>query len=78
MLVLSRKSNQSIVIDSDITVTVLETHGKRVRIGIEAPNDVKIIRAELEQSPRPIRSAISSPVIDEPSRDTNRTISTTV
>jgi carbon storage regulator len=47
MLVLSRKPGEKVVIANDITVTVLEVHGNRVRVGIEAPEDVRILRAEL-------------------------------
>jgi carbon storage regulator len=47
MLVLSRKSNESILIDSDIRITVLGIRGNQVRLGIEAPNHVKLMRAEL-------------------------------
>lgn len=47
MLVLSRKSNQSIVIGANIKIQVLKISGNTVRIGIEAPNDVKILRGEL-------------------------------
>ena len=47
MLVLSRKANEEIVIAGEIRVRVLEVHGNRVRIGIEAPRDVTILRDEL-------------------------------
>lgn len=46
MLVLSRKSGESIIID-DIKVTVVKLDRNRVRIGIEAPEDKKILRGEL-------------------------------
>lgn len=48
MLVLSRKANESVVIDDRIIVTVLGIHGGKVRIGIEAPGEVPIRRQELE------------------------------
>jgi carbon storage regulator len=51
MLVLSRRKQQNLVIDDRITVTVLEVKGKTVRLGIEAPKDVPIRRAELEARP---------------------------
>ena len=47
MLVLSRKMNQRIVIGSDTVVRVLSVHGGRVRLGIEAPKNVKVLRGEL-------------------------------
>lgn len=47
MLVLSRRAGESVVLGDDITVTVLEVRGDVVRIGIDAPRDVKVHRAEL-------------------------------
>lgn len=47
MLVLSRKANETIVLDNAIEVTVLEILGERVKIGINAPRDVPIVRQEL-------------------------------
>ena len=47
MLVLSRREKESIVIDGDITVTILEIRGNHVRLGIEAPKDVNVWRGEL-------------------------------
>ena len=47
MLVLSRKADESIDIDGRIKVKILKIKGNRVRIGIEAPDDVAIVRSEL-------------------------------
>ncbi len=47
MLVLSRKPGERVVIGNNITVTVVEVIGNRIRIGIDAPGDVRILRAEL-------------------------------
>ena len=47
MLVLTRKRNESIVIGDDIEVRVLSVVGEKVRIGIEAPRDVRIFRKEI-------------------------------
>ena len=47
MLVLTRKPGEKIVIEGGIVVTVLQIEGCRVRIGIEAPEDVRILRGEL-------------------------------
>ena len=47
MLVLARKKNESIVIREDVVVTVVEVRGDKVRLGIEAPKDVKVHRREV-------------------------------
>jgi carbon storage regulator len=47
MLVLTRKSNQSIMIGDDIEVSVLAIMGEKVRIGIEAPRSVPVFRKEV-------------------------------
>ena len=47
MLVLSRKSNETIKIGDDIEIRILEVKGDTVRIGIEAPKSVDILRGEL-------------------------------
>jgi carbon storage regulator len=47
MLVLTRKSNQSIMIGDDIEVSVLSIMGEKVRIGIQAPRDVPVFREEV-------------------------------
>ena len=49
MLVLSRKTNESIVIDGNITISVLQVKGKIVRLGIEAPKEIPIRRKELRE-----------------------------
>ena len=47
MLVLTRKQNEKIRIGDSITITVLRMKGKAVRLGIEAPHDISVIRGEL-------------------------------
>lgn len=47
MLVLSRRTNESIVIAGNITVTVLEIRGDHVRIGIDAPREITVHREEI-------------------------------
>jgi carbon storage regulator len=47
MLVLSRKKNESIVINNDITVVVVEIRGDKVRLGVEAPKDIPVHRREV-------------------------------
>ena len=48
MLVLSRKESEKIMLGDSIVVTIVRVSGDRVRIGIEAPSDVLILRKELE------------------------------
>ena len=47
MLVLSRKKNESIIINDNITVTVIEIRGDKVRLGIEAPKEITVHRQEV-------------------------------
>jgi carbon storage regulator len=47
MLVLTRKSNQSIMIGDDVEVSVLSVMGDKVRIGIQAPQDIPVFRTEI-------------------------------
>ena len=75
MLVLTRKQNEKIRIGPSITITVLRMKGKAVRLGIEAPEDISVIRGELcfelgdedgreTTAPRRVKSA-SKPVRSE-------------
>ncbi len=50
MLVLSRKPGESLLIGNDVVLTVVEVRGNRVRIGIEAPKEVKVLREELPRT----------------------------
>jgi carbon storage regulator len=47
MLVLSRKKNESIVIDEKIVITIVEIRGDKVRLGIDAPKEVPVHRSEV-------------------------------
>lgn len=47
MLVLTRKSDEKILIGDDIVITVLRTKGKAVRLGIEAPSHMRVLRGEI-------------------------------
>lgn len=47
MLVLTRKANQSIMIGDDIEVSVLSVMGEKVRIGIQAPQEIPVFRTEI-------------------------------
>jgi carbon storage regulator CsrA len=55
VLVLTRKLGEKVRIDDDVIVTVLEIQGSRVRIGIDAPPEVKITREELLGNAWPMR-----------------------
>ncbi len=52
MLVLSRKKNESIVINDDINIVVVEIRGDKVRLGIEAPKNVPVHRQEVYEAIR--------------------------
>jgi carbon storage regulator CsrA len=69
MLVLSRKLNQEIVIGDGIKVRILKIKGNTVRLGIDAPRDVKVIRGELpvQQDLPKSPEANAKPVAAEPS-----------
>ncbi len=60
MLVLTRKTNQSIMIGDDIEVSVLAIMGEKVRIGISAPRDVPVFRQEVYLEIQDERSAQGS------------------
>jgi len=47
MLVLTRKPGEKVVIDGNITVTVVKINGNQVRLAFDAPDDVRILRGEL-------------------------------
>jgi len=50
MLVLSRRKNESIVIDDSIIITVVEVRGDKVRLGIQAPRDIPVHRREVYEA----------------------------
>ena len=52
MLVLTRRTNQSIVIGPDVTITVVEIRGEQVRLGISAPRHVSVHREEVHDAIR--------------------------
>jgi carbon storage regulator len=53
MLVLSRRESEKIRLGDSIVVTVVRLAGDRVRLGIEAPADIVVLRGELEEDARP-------------------------
>jgi carbon storage regulator CsrA len=64
MLVLSRKKSEQIQIGENITITVLRVKGSAVQIGVDAPNNVKILRSELSFDPpaAPVQAAVRTTV----------------
>jgi carbon storage regulator len=61
MLVLSRKKNESIVINNDITIVVVEIRGDKVRLGVEAPKEVPVHRREVYDAIQRRNSTLSTP-----------------
>lgn len=65
MLVLTRKAAQQIQIGNNIVITILHVKGQTVRVGIEAPRDVRVIRSEIKH--KEVRSeTLSEPAPAEP------------
>ncbi len=62
MLVLSRKSMERIQIGENVVVTVLEIHGNKVRIGIDAPKEVRVLRSELKEVIPDVRADVGSDI----------------
>ena len=69
MLVLSRKANETIVVGEAIEVTVLEILGERVKIGINAPRDITIVRQELLHQSQSEPLAAAPPAKSPPTGD---------
>lgn len=67
MLVLSRKKNESIVINDDITIVVVEIRGDKVRLGVEAPKEVPVHRNEVYEAIRRSQLADQSQLSDHAS-----------
>lgn len=63
MLVLSRKQNERIRVGDSVVVTIVRVSGDKVRIGIEAPPDVRVLRDELEPCDALGSSAIKATVV---------------
>jgi carbon storage regulator len=57
MLILSRRESESICLGDDIVLTIVRVSGEKVRIGIEAPSHIKVLRNELEVDVSPKASA---------------------
>ena len=67
MLVLSRKPNESIVINGNVTVSVLRVDNENVRIGVEAPLEIPVMRKEIyEEIKNNNEAGTASPKLKEP------------
>ena len=76
MLVLSRKKNESIIINDDITVVVVEIRGDKVRLGIEAPKEVPVHRNEVYEAIRRSEQQTNQPQVTGPPREADTTNAT--
>jgi len=65
MLVLSRKKNESIIINDDITIVVVEIRGDKVRLGIEAPKEVPVHRHEVYEAIRRSEQQVDKQPVSE-------------
>jgi len=61
MLVLSRKKNESIVINGNICIEILQIKGKQIRLGITAPSSMKVLRGELPGRDSSVQRSQSNP-----------------
>lgn len=65
MLVLTRKLQQQIQVGDNITITILRVSGKTVRVGIQAPRDMRVVRAELPRRDTAVAADSSAETSDE-------------
>ncbi|MFI1991362.1 carbon storage regulator CsrA [Actinoplanes sp. NPDC020271] len=61
MLVLTRRAGESVMIGDDVVITVLETRGDVIRLGIQAPRDVQVHREEVYRELQEANRAAASP-----------------
>jgi carbon storage regulator len=63
MLVLGRKTDESLLVGNDIVITILSIEGDRVKVGINAPRDITILRSEVrERLQRAAQDPTTAPV----------------
>jgi len=65
MLVLTRKANEQIQIGDNVVITILQVKGQLVRVGIEAPREIRVLRSEL---PRADEAPFENPMTEPPNR----------
>ena len=66
MLILTRRAGETVMIGSDVTITVLGVKGNQVRIGINAPKDVAVHREEIYERIQSEKSAGETSAADSP------------
>ena len=69
MLILSRKTNEKIMIGEDISISIIEIRGDQVRIGVDAPKSEKVFRQEVfdaikAENKAAVQSVVVLPVLD--------------
>jgi len=67
MLILSRKKDESVIIDDGIEISVVDIKGDQVKLGIKAPRDVKVYRNEVFQAIQAENRAAASAPVNLPS-----------
>lgn len=60
MLVITRKIGESVIIDGNIEIRILDAHGDKVRVGITAPKEMQVMRSELLDTQNSNREAVTS------------------
>lgn len=66
MLILSRRKDESVIIDDDIEISIIDIRGDQVKLGIKAPRNVKVYRNEIFQAIQAENRAAAAAPIDLP------------
>ena len=69
MLILSRKTNEKIMIGDEISISIIEIRGDQVRIGVDAPKTVKVFRQEVFDAIKAENKAAAQSVVELPALD---------
>ncbi len=63
MLIITRRQTETVSLGNDITLTIVKVNGEKVRIGVDAPPHMKVLRAELEIDIQPQAEIIPFPTV---------------